>query len=109
MKDNKKIFNCGECEFRHDNGNCLPVGGFCTSVPAAYCPLIPRLKKKIRKLKKNSKSDLSFNHIKIVYKNQELTIQELCKRLEIAENEINWLRQCMKAQSDPNAGLILRK
>ena len=47
LKDNKKIFNCGECEFRHDNGNCLPVGGFCTSVPAAYCPLIPRLKKKI--------------------------------------------------------------
>ena len=26
-----------------DNGNCMAVGGFCTSVPAAYCPLIPEL------------------------------------------------------------------
>ena len=26
-----------------DNGNCTEVGGFCTAVPAAHCPLIPRL------------------------------------------------------------------
>ena len=33
--------NCLRCNFRHtDNGNCTAVGGFCTAVPAAYCPLL---------------------------------------------------------------------
>lgn len=33
--------NCLQCEFRHpDNGNCTGVGGLCTAVPAAYCPLL---------------------------------------------------------------------
>ena len=33
--------NCLRCRFRHeDNGNCTAVGGFCTAVPAAYCPLL---------------------------------------------------------------------
>lgn len=36
--------NCLLCESVHkDNGNCTEIGGFCTAVPAAYCPLIPRL------------------------------------------------------------------
>ena len=36
--------NCLNCHYMHkDNGNCTAVGGFCTSVPAAYCPLIPEL------------------------------------------------------------------
>lgn len=39
--------NCLQCESMHKNGNCIEVGGFCTSVPAAYCPLIPKLLKKI--------------------------------------------------------------
>ena len=25
------------CEFRHENGNCLKVGGFCTAVDDKYC------------------------------------------------------------------------
>ena len=29
------------CKYRHtDNGNCTAVGGFCTAVPAAHCPLL---------------------------------------------------------------------
>lgn len=33
--------NCLRCHFRHeDNGNCTEVGGFCTAVPAAHCPLL---------------------------------------------------------------------
>lgn len=33
--------NCLQCEFRHpDNGNCTAVGGFCTAVQAAHCPLL---------------------------------------------------------------------
>ena len=44
MEDKKVELNCLKCQYRHqDNGNCTAVGGFCTSVPAAYCPLIPEL------------------------------------------------------------------
>lgn len=33
--------NCLRCRFRHeDNGNCTVVGGFCTAVAAAHCPLL---------------------------------------------------------------------
>ena len=33
--------NCLRCNFRHeDNGNCTAVGGFCTAVTAANCPLL---------------------------------------------------------------------
>lgn len=33
--------NCLHCNFRHtDNGNCTAVGGFCTVVPAAHCPML---------------------------------------------------------------------
>lgn len=33
--------NCIRCGFRHkDNGNCTAVGGFCTAVPAAHCPML---------------------------------------------------------------------
>ena len=31
------------CDSMHENGNCTAVGGFCTAVPAAHCPLIPEL------------------------------------------------------------------
>ena len=40
----KDSINCLKCHHRHpQNGNCTAVGGFCTSVPAAYCPLITEL------------------------------------------------------------------
>ena len=33
--------NCLRCKYRHtDNRNCTAVGGFCTAVPAAHCPLL---------------------------------------------------------------------
>lgn len=33
--------NCLRRKYRHtDNGNCTAVGGFCTAVPAAHCPLL---------------------------------------------------------------------
>ena len=33
--------NCLRCEYKDaDNGNCTAAGGFCTAVPAAYCPLL---------------------------------------------------------------------
>lgn len=40
----KDSINCLKCHHRHpQNGNCTAVGGFCTAVPAARCPLIPEL------------------------------------------------------------------
>lgn len=49
MMDIEKLIemklNCIECHHIHpDNGNCTAVGGFCTAVPAAHCPLIPELR-----------------------------------------------------------------
>lgn len=36
-----RTVNCMQCEFCHeDNGNCTAVGGFCTAVPAAHCPML---------------------------------------------------------------------
>lgn len=29
--------NREECVMRHENGNCLPIGGFCTAVNDAIC------------------------------------------------------------------------
>lgn len=44
MDFTKDGLNCMKCHYRHPvNGNCTAVGGFCTAVPAAYCPLIPEL------------------------------------------------------------------
>ena len=39
--NHQEMVNCMRCRFRHeDNGNCTAVGGFCTAVPAAHCPLL---------------------------------------------------------------------
>lgn len=47
--DNKRLReamkpNCLLCDSMHENGNCTEAGGFCTAVPAAHCPLIPKLR-----------------------------------------------------------------
>lgn len=39
--------NCLLCDSMHENGNCTEVGGFCTAVLAAHCPLIPKLRNKL--------------------------------------------------------------
>ena len=36
-----ETINCMQCDYRHkDNSNCTAIGGFCTSVPAAHCPML---------------------------------------------------------------------
>ena len=41
LPENGDNVNCLRCRFRHeDNGNCTAVGGFCTAVTAAHCPLL---------------------------------------------------------------------
>lgn len=38
-----ETLNCIRCDFRHkDNGNCTAVGGFCTAVAAAHCPMLQK-------------------------------------------------------------------
>ena len=37
MANNRK-----DCEYRHDNGNCLKVGGFCTAVDNKHCEKLKR-------------------------------------------------------------------
>ena len=60
----KAIPNCIGCPYIHpDNGNCTAVGGFCTAVPAAHCPLIPELRAELEQVKRErdaAVSDLTF-------------------------------------------------
>ena len=51
-KSGRQENNCKGCHHLHPtNGNCMAVGGFCTAVPAAHCPLIPGLRAQIAELK----------------------------------------------------------
>lgn len=33
-----KLIRCSGCEFLHQNGNCLKIGGFYSSIDNKYCP-----------------------------------------------------------------------
>ena len=44
--------NCLMCDSMHENGNCTEVGGFCTAVPAAHCPMIPKLRARAEEAEK---------------------------------------------------------
>ena len=51
-RPSQQDINCKGCHHLHPtNGNCMAVGGFCTAVPAAHCPLIPELRAQIKELK----------------------------------------------------------
>ena len=39
-----KLVRCSGCEFLHENGNCLKVGGFYSSVSDKDCPIKQALK-----------------------------------------------------------------
>jgi len=41
-----KLVRCSGCEFLHENGNCLKVGGFYSSVNDKDCPIKQTLKQK---------------------------------------------------------------
>lgn len=65
--------NCLKCHYRHpDNGNCTAVGGFCTAVPAAHCPLIPELLARAeaaeaRAAKAEKERDAAVNDLKFAF------------------------------------------
>ena len=57
----KAIPNCIGCPYIHpDNGNCTAVGGFCTAVPAAHCPLIPELRAELEQVKRERDAAVEY-------------------------------------------------
>lgn len=87
LKGARKV-NCVGCDWIHpDNGNCTAVGGFCTAVPAAHCPLIPNLRKQLGQAKMDMADALR----------DLLTVCENStsegSRTEKAEKWRNWLRR----------------
>lgn len=72
-KPARRELNCLKCHYRHpDNGNCTEVGGFCTAVPAAHCPLIPELLERAeaaeaRAAKAEKERDAAVNDLKFAF------------------------------------------
>lgn len=77
--------NCLLCDSMHENGNCTEVGGFCTSVPAAHCPLIPKLRQKITRAE--ARTELLENANRI-----------LSARVTAAEARIEQMKNIMRAE-----------
>lgn len=64
------------CEYRHDNGNCLKVGGFCTSVNDKYCS---------KTLNLNNSQDLD---VQIAIEEEAICIaKEECHENDVAYHE----------------------
>ena len=38
-----KIIRCSDCEYLHENGNCLKVGGFYNSIQDKDCPKVNKV------------------------------------------------------------------
>lgn len=83
--------NCASCTYFHaGNGNCTAVGGFCTAVPAAKCPLLDEYLK--TGLMPNDVLDLIGSH--------GMAILELveAKKREKVRHDTTWERK----RSKPN-------
>ena len=92
--------NCIGCPHIHpDNGNCTAVGGFCTAVPAAHCPLIPELlaRAEAAEQKATELDNALSNASKVVKTMQENTIPYYRKRVELAEKEVEWKNKVIEA------------
>ena len=79
--------NCIGCHHIHpDNGNCTAVGGFCTAVPAANCPLIPelraenaQLRAELEQVKQESDAAVSDMETIMAYGGGNLDTCQYCK------------------------------
>lgn len=77
--------NCLRCRFRHeDNGNCTAVGGFCTAVPAAHCPL----------LREYLDTELTPEEIDMDHEAAE-ALRRLCRNCDL-----DWLEKLAEADKD---------
>lgn len=86
--------NCIGCPHIHpDNGNCTAVGGFCTAVPAAHCPLIPELWAENEKLRAEvERKRRSADDRQHLYENAERAYMKVLAELEQVkrENDALW-------------------
>ena len=99
--------NCLKCHHRHqDNGNCTAVGGFCTAVPAAHCPLIPELtaraeaaEARVLELETSHRTELCENGYDCVELGKvRKALAEAEARAEKADREIERLKEIMRAE-----------
>lgn len=72
--------NCILCDSMHESGNCTEVGGFCTAVPAAHCPMIPRLRDRAEA------AEAKATAVMMVNKSLSETLKNAEARTEKAEN-----------------------
>lgn len=83
--------NCLRCRFRHeDNGNCTAVGGFCTAVAAAHCPL----------LREYLDTELTPEEIDMDYEAAE-TLRQLCRGYDLG-------RLVNLAEADKDGRVVVR-
>ena len=84
--------NCIGCHHIHpDNGNCTAVGGFCTAVPAAHCPLIPELRAELEKVKRA----LAMMWFSYVNSDKEMPHSYETEALDEAERILGPWDECM--------------
>ena len=88
----KAIPNCIGCPYIHpDNGNCTAVGGFCTAVPAAHCPLIPELRAELEQVKRA----LAMMWFSYINSDKEMPQSYETEALEEAERILGSWAECM--------------
>ena len=88
----KAITNCIGCPYIHpDNGNCTAVGGFCTAVPAAHCPLIPELRAELEQVKRA----LAMMWFSYINSDKEMPHSYETEALEEAERILGSWAECM--------------
>ena len=83
VRNNRK-----DCKYRHDNGNCLKVGGFCTAVDNKHC----------EKLKQGAVSDDVCE-----YETKDDVIYASCNNKSIA-SVFCWLNECGDYKYCPYCG-----
>lgn len=85
--------NCLNCHYCHpDNGNCTAVGGFCTAVQAAHCPLIPELLERAeaaeaRAAKAEKERDAAIEDLRACYTSP----CDTCKHASAPPNGAKWI------------------
>ena len=88
----KALPNCIGCPYIHpDNGNCTAVGGFCTAVPAAHCPLIPELRAELEQVKRA----LAMMWFSYINSDKEMPHSYETEALEEAERILGSWAECM--------------
>ena len=91
LKESYCLRRCKHCEFLHENGNCLKVGGYFTAVDNKDCPI---LKDKVELIKENAelKKEWQEQVQKATDEGYARTLQtiQLTKAREIIREFVEW-------------------